>query len=275
VKGVVGMEIDQCDVCEGIWFDHREWDYLGALRVWERHRREEEQPTTWGHWWFQLLLNLPVEFNIRPHQYALVTLSIIALCAVVYFVGGTQLASLLALWPNQLGSGIGVVELLTYQFVHVSPVHLFGNMYFLYIFGDNVEDVLGPGRFLLLYLACGVLAALVQSVAGLAPHTPLMGASGSVAGLMGAYLLLFRGARLTLMVIVKQFKAPAWVWIGLWVGIQLLGSWADPSGLRSHVAWLAHVGGFASGILLVWPFRRTLTERHALLHLLETGRLVA
>jgi membrane associated rhomboid family serine protease len=102
---------------------------------------------------------------------------------------------------------------------------------------------------------------------------PLVGASGAIAGVMAAYLVLFQNARLTFMLILFQLKLPVWAWMAIWLGIQVLGYLYDPSGGLTHVSWIAHVSGFLAGLLLVWPFRARLVERHALLHLLQTRRL--
>lgn len=149
--------------------------------------------------------------------------------------------------------------MLTAIFLHAGWVHLGGNMLYLAIFGDNIEDRLGPLRFLAFYLACGLLASLVQAAATGFPHTEMLGASGAIAGILGAYLVLNPRARVVtaifIIFIVELARIPAWVLIGVWfllqlgAGIASIGAGAADTG----VAYLAHVGGFLAGIALIAP----------------------
>ena len=272
VREVENLEIDQCDRCGGVWFDHREWAYLEALRSWQSQRESSERPTTWSEWFFQLVLWLPVEFNVPPRRFPLATFSIILLCFCIHLLGGASRFADFGISAADFDSSRYLLTAFTHQFIHGGWPHLIANLYFLYILGDNIEDVLGPLRHFLLFLACGVIAAAVYLLLtpGGSPSMPLVGASGAIAGIMSAYLLLFPSARLTFMLIVFQFKLPVWAWMAIWLAFQVAGLLRDAGG---HVGWLAHVGGFAAGFLLVWPFRARLVERHALLHLLHTRRL--
>jgi membrane associated rhomboid family serine protease len=131
-------------------------------------------------------------------------------------------------------------------------------MLYLWIFGNNVEDVLGRGRYVLLYLACGVAAALSQAFSNPASHIPMVGASGAIAGVLGAYLLLHPGANVRCFVWIVIFfrivNVPAWAMLGLWFAMQLVsGLMAAPG--RPGVAFWAHVGGFVSGLVLVIVLR--------------------
>ena len=148
--------------------------------------------------------------------------------------------------------------LLTSLFLHGGWLHLLGNMWFLYIFGDNVEDVLGHGRYLLFYLVCGLGANLIYLMFAPSSTVPLIGASGAIAGVMGAYFNLFPGARiLTLFILVfipLFLELPAFFFLGLWFLLQFfLGSVATANAVPGGggVAWWAHVGGFVVGILLL------------------------
>src|SRR5439155_7002415 len=156
---------------------------------------------------------------------------------------------------------------------HANLVHLLGNMYFLYVTGDNVEDVLGHVQFLCFYLLAGVLAAGGFLLTSPDPTFPLVGASGSISAVMAAYALLFRQAKLTVMVFFRQFRVPAWAWIGFWVAFNVLGAVTDPTGQRTHIAFIAHLMGFAVGVVLVAPRRRQLIDGHPLLGLLASARL--
>jgi rhomboid family protein len=146
--------------------------------------------------------------------------------------------------------------LLTHQFLHGGWLHIVGNMWTLWIFGDNVEDRMGPLRFAVFYLACGVVAALTHMLTQSQSTVPTVGASGAIAGVLGAYLLLFPAARLVVMFPVFFlpffFEVPAVFYLGLWFFIQLFSgtlALADPAHVGG-IAWWAHVGGFVMGMLL-------------------------
>ncbi|PIE09491.1 MAG: rhomboid family intramembrane serine protease [Rhodobacterales bacterium] len=170
-----------------------------------------------------------------------------------------------ALLPAQLMNGENPMALVTSAFLHGSFMHLAGNMLFLWIYGDNMEDQMGHGGFLLFYLACGVGAGLAQVAASPGSQVPMVGASGAIAGVMGGYLLMFPKARvdilLILIIIFRTFSLPAWILLGLWFALQLFGGiGADPE--MGGVAYWAHAGGFVLGIVLTVPLwlRRGGTE---------------
>ena len=144
------------------------------------------------------------------------------------------------------------------MFMHGSWMHLLGNMWFLWLFGNNVEDSMGRGRFVVFYLLCGLAAALTQVLANPDSVVPMVGASGAISGVMGAYILLFPHARVfTLLVLgffVTSLALPAWVMLGYWMVLQLLGSLG---GAESGVAFGAHVGGFVAGLALIKLFVRS------------------
>ena len=147
------------------------------------------------------------------------------------------------------------LTLFSSMFLHGGFLHLFGNMLYLWIFGNNIEDALGHFRFFLFYLVCGLLAATVQIFSAPDLTVPMIGASGAIAGILGAYLLLFPGARvLTLffiIIFVKLIRIPAIIILGFWFIIQLLGAGAADT----DVAFFAHIGGFISGLILVKFFQ--------------------
>jgi membrane associated rhomboid family serine protease len=157
------------------------------------------------------------------------------------------------------------VTILTSMFLHGSPLHVGGNMLYLWIFGDNVEDTLGHGRFLLFYLLSGVAAATAQTITSPTSTIPMIGASGAVSGVLGAYLLLFPYATiLTLMIFgffVRSVHIPAVIVLGFWIVLQLINGWLTMSvsamgrGETGGVAWFAHIGGFLAGMLLLLLFR--------------------
>lgn len=148
------------------------------------------------------------------------------------------------------------VTLFSYMFLHADIFHLLSNMLFLWVFGDNVEDAIGHIRYLVFYVLCGVLAALVHLFVYPNSYGPLIGASGAVAGVMGAYLVLYPKVRvfvLNRLVILFPMSLPAWIVLTVWIGAQfvylLLGS-------DEGVAWWAHIGGVIAGAALVFVFRR-------------------
>ncbi len=152
------------------------------------------------------------------------------------------------------------VELMTplfAMFLHGGWLHVIGNMLYLYIFGDNVEDMLGRGRFIFFYLACGVISFVVQILFQTHSMVPNVGASGAIAGVLGAYFVLFPRARvLTLIPLFLFFpvvEIPAFFFLGIWFLIQFLSGAASlgrSSALTGGVAWWAHIGGFVAGIVL-------------------------
>jgi membrane associated rhomboid family serine protease len=145
--------------------------------------------------------------------------------------------------------------ILTSMFLHGGWLHIIGNMWFLWIFGDNIEDHLGHFRYLLFYLGCGVAAAITHIIFNLSSNEPTVGASGAIAGVMGAYVILYPRARVLTLVFFFLWWIPAWVFLGYWFLIQFLSgaamSIAETSRSTGGIAFWAHVGGFVAGILLI------------------------
>lgn len=162
-----------------------------------------------------------------------------------------------ALIPARIGAGYGFEGLFTSQFLHGGWMHLAGNMLFLWIYGDNVEDEMGHVPYLIFYLVCGVAAGLSQVVFEPMSRVPMVGASGAIAGVMGAYLLLYPKAKVDILIIFivffRIFPIPAWIMLMLWFGLQFLGGLASPAG-EGGVAYWAHAGGFVAGLLIAIPF---------------------
>lgn len=167
-----------------------------------------------------------------------------------------------SLTPGQFVPGV-VFPLLTSMFVHGGWLHLLGNMLYLWIFGDNVEDKLGRVRFLVFYVMCGFAASSLHVIVDPMSATPMVGASGAISGVLGAYLLLFPGARVVtlipIFVFIQVAELPALVVLGFWFVMQFFNgifSLGYETGGVGGVAWWAHVGGFVAGLALVFPFRR-------------------
>jgi membrane associated rhomboid family serine protease len=162
-----------------------------------------------------------------------------------------------------------ISNVLTSMFLHGGWMHLLGNMWFLWIFGDNIEDILGHGKYLLFYLGCGITAALTQALLTTDPRVPMVGASGAIAGVMGAYLLKFPHSRILSVIVVIFFfttvEIPAWAMLIYWFVTQFfngIGTIAYSHVSQGGVAFFAHVGGFLTGCILIkvmgarQPYRR-------------------
>jgi membrane associated rhomboid family serine protease len=214
---------------------------------------------------------IPIRDTIRAQRFPAVNTLLILLNVVVFLfevsLGARALDRLIftyGLVPGRFWATKGVAEWLpifTSMFLHGGWLHLIFNMLALYIFGDNVEDRLGHGRYLVFYLLGGTLAALAHLVAYRTSDVPTIGASGAIAAVLGAYLVLYPRARvLTLIpifIIFPIIEVPAVIFLGFWFLSQLV---TGVSALSTNtfqgggVAWWAHVGGFVSGALLVWVF---------------------
>ena len=148
----------------------------------------------------------------------------------------------------------------TSMFLHGGWMHLIGNMWFLWIFGDNVEDALGRVRYFVFYFLCGTAAALTQAFANPDATQPMVGASGAIAGVLGAYLVLHPQANVRVLVwiiiFVRLINVPAVILLGLWFALQLFSGLSTPLGGHGGVAFWAHVGGFLAGVILVTLLRR-------------------
>jgi membrane associated rhomboid family serine protease len=151
------------------------------------------------------------------------------------------------------------------MFLHGGWLHLLGNMLYLWIFGDNVEDRLGHARYLVFYLACGVIAALVHAAVFAQSRVPCVGASGAISGVLVAYLIFFPTARVsTLFVIfifIKVVRLPAVLLLGVWIVLQILGGMQSLSAAAGGVAWFAHIGGLGAGALLSMIMRPPRRQR--------------
>ncbi|MBM4293460.1 MAG: rhomboid family intramembrane serine protease [Deltaproteobacteria bacterium] len=169
------------------------------------------------------------------------------------------------LWSGQVSLGLTLLPLVTSIFLHGGWLHLLGNLWFLYVFGDNVEGILGHGRYLVFYLLSGIGANLIYLLFSPFSQIPLVGASGAIAGVMGAYFVLFPGARVFTLVPIFIFitftELPAYIFLGIWFVLQFLFGAFSMGQQGGGVAWWAHVGGFVVGILLLWLMEPELTKR--------------
>jgi membrane associated rhomboid family serine protease len=160
-----------------------------------------------------------------------------------------------------------ISHLFTSMFLHGSWMHLLGNMWFLWIFGNNIEDSVGRLRFIAFYLLSGLAAALGQVITGPGSVIPMVGASGAISGVMGGYLILFPKVRVFAMVPIGFFLTsvalPAWVMLGYWFLIQFVSGVVTAGSETGGVAFWAHIGGFVAGVVLIKPFvRKDYLEAH-------------
>lgn len=204
-------------------------------------------------------------FPIRDHNPSrrtpYVTLALIAVNVLVYVLLTLPLndRQLYALYSDfgVIPARAEALDYLTAMFLHGGFLHLAGNMLFLWVFGDNLEDEMGHALFLLFYLATGIAATWLHVQSDPASTVPLVGASGAIAGVMGGYLLLYPRARIDVLfifvVFFKIWPIPAWVVLAAWFGLQLFNG-AMNAGTGAGVAYWAHVGGFLAGLLATLPF---------------------
>lgn len=217
---------------------------------------------------------IPISDDNPARLTPVITWLIIALCVVAYlwerslgremnaaiFVLGFVPASLTGLHSAPRGFvGLSpIVTIFTAMFVHGGILHLAGNMLYLWIFGNNVEDAMGHARFVVFYLVCGVAAAVALAWIDPESRIPMIGASGAISGVLAAYVLLFPRARVTVIVplgiIFYPFTLSAFWVVSFWFVMQLMSAWlSNPQ--QPGVAWWAHVGGFGAGLLLTPLFK--------------------
>lgn len=191
-----------------------------------------------------------------------VTYALIALNVLVFFLEMSQGEAFITQWsfvPTRFLADPGgqFITIFSSMFMHASYLHIFGNMLYLYIFGDNVEDNFGPVKYLIFYLLSGIAATFAQLFFSMTSSIPNLGASGAIAGVLGAYLIMFPRGRINLLMGRVVTQTSALVAIGLWFLLQLFSSVGSitAAGDTGGVAYMAHVGGFIGGLLLSFVFR--------------------
>lgn len=216
---------------------------------------------------------IPLKDSNPTERFPVVTVLLIAVNTAVFLYQltlgpgrGEVFVRAFALVPARLFTGSGEggavpagVSVITSMFLHGGILHVAGNMLYLWIFGNNVEDAMGRVRFLAFYLLCGVIAAMSHAVPYPGSEIPMIGASGAVSGVLGAYLLLFPRARVTTLFIlgffIRTIEVPAMIVLGFWFVLQFLNALSSPVA-GGGVAWFAHLGGFAGGAALIGLFKR-------------------
>jgi membrane associated rhomboid family serine protease len=208
---------------------------------------------------------IPLRDSTPSHSTPVVTVLLIAVNCAVFFhqisldaFSRNEFIYTYAMTPDRFAAS----TMVTSMFLHGGWLHIIGNMWFLWIYGDNVEDVLGKARYLAFYLACGVAAALTHLVFNAESRVPTVGASGAIAGVMGAYLLKFPGSRIVTLIPIFVFfttvEIPAFVILLYWFAIQIfsgVGELGRANVNQGGVAWFAHIGGFVAGAVLIKVLR--------------------
>ncbi|HTK87093.1 MAG TPA: rhomboid family intramembrane serine protease [Nitrospiraceae bacterium] len=220
---------------------------------------------------------IPLRDDNPAHITPIITVSFIVLCTLVYLYQASlppQPSELFvyrfgaipatvfgnAALPSEIHGATPLVALITSMFLHGSWMHLIGNMLYLWIFGDNVEDTMGHVRFITFYVACGILAVFSHAITDPSSTVPMVGASGAISGVLGAYLLLFPRAQVLVLiplgVYTRTMYVPAAVVLGLWFVMQVLSGGMSVGRAGGGVAFFAHVGGFLAGMALIGLFKR-------------------
>jgi membrane associated rhomboid family serine protease len=201
--------------------------------------------------------------NSQRRTTPVVTFVLIGLNVLVFLAelsGGDQFITNWAFVPARFSEdpGANAVTLFSAMFMHGGWLHLFGNMLFLWIFGDNVEDRFGHGKFLIFYLLAGLAATFSQYWVSPESGIPNVGASGAIAGVLGAYILLFPQSRVNVLLGRQIVAMPAFAVLGMWIVLQLVsgvGTIAATDESAGGIAYMAHIGGFVSGLLMTFLFR--------------------
>lgn len=197
---------------------------------------------------FPVITVLLIIANVAAFLYQ-VSLSPKAYLALVQHYG--IIPSHAAAWLSGHGAlGPVFLSLVTSMFLHGGILHLAGNMLYLWIFGDNIEDYFGHAEYLFLYLGCGVLAGLAQIALNIHSNIPGIGASGAIAGIMGIYLILYPGAKILTLFLIFLIRIPAVIVLLEWIVIQYLGSISTTNPDGGGTAWWAHIGGFFAGAFI-------------------------
>lgn len=281
-EGSDHLEVDICVRCHFVFFDPGEFDatpgtpveeakemplearrVLALAKAEAMQKQAHEQMSADAHSplaWLPLVFGLPVELGThRVTRVPVLTWSLALITVVVYVLTFGTLqdsAQAFGLMPSE-PFRLGGATLFTSFFLHVGVAHLLANLYFWLAFGDNLEEVLGSGRYLGLLTAATVVGGLAHVAMNMGSTVPVIGASGGVSGLLVAYIIRFPRARVGLLVFFQVVRAPAWAFLIVWTGSQVLGilvaNWSGVGG--SGVAFAAHLGGAAAGAILGWRWR--------------------
>ncbi|MEW6410701.1 MAG: rhomboid family intramembrane serine protease [Nitrospirota bacterium] len=211
---------------------------------------------------------IPLKDDNPTRHFPILTVTLIAINAAIYLyqIFGVYnpmrfIFTYGAIPQKIFSSGIPIsYTIFTSMFLHGGLFHVAGNMLYLWIFGNNIEDRLGIPRFIAFYLLCGIAAAYSHAILNADSPIPMVGASGAISGILGAYMVLFPRARVYTLIFLGFFiqivRIPALIVIGFWIVIQLINGLISQGGSLGGVAWFAHIGGFFTGIVLIKIFLR-------------------
>jgi rhomboid family protein len=272
------LYVERCSGCKGVWLDageikkvrnilarkvimHRRLRRLNDVvrreqEMWETYmervaEEEDKRKVSTSEWLFMFLTRLPTEvWNPTRHvpkaTITLVVINVFVFALQQFFKGSAAIHNL-AFIPDQFRQGQHFYNVVTAMFLHGSMAHIAANLYFLYTFGDNVEDFLGWLNLTLLYLACGLTAQMSYFFSNMHSTIPALGASGAISGLIAAYMILFSRRKIFVMIVAWPVRIRA-VWCGVfWLLLQILGAAEG----RTGIAWSAHIGGFIAGAALI------------------------
>ncbi len=203
----------------------------------------------------------PYADNIKSKNFPIITVLLIVANVMIFFWSLGNFEAIILMFgfvPALLPSTHALITLLTSMFLHGGFDHIFGNMWYLWIFGDNVEDFFGKLRFVLIYLVSGFVASLFQYAVDPASNVPSIGASGAISGVLGAYFVLFPKSGVLTGVGYSLITIPSWFVIGLWFAMQLFFGAASLFGQSgSNIAFFAHVGGFVAGVAIAYIAKKS------------------
>ena len=256
------VQVDVCGNCRGIWLDQDECQQLRRIV-----QRAGQDGAPWAprpgvtSYLFQLISGLPMEAWHPVTRFPKITLLFLLACVAVFLYpllrhlspgAAEQWFLSWALIPEYVRHGDRLWTLLTCVFLHGSVAHLAGNAYFLYLLGDNTEERLGAGRFTVLLLAAGLFGSIAEAVFADSPKAVIVGASGAIAGVLGAYAVLFPRVKLYQVLFFVRFRITAFWYCVAWATFNVAMATAHTRG----IAWMAHLGGFLTGIILALGSRQ-------------------
>lgn len=286
-----GIVLDHCPNCGGIWANKNAIeDILTFLKqrnpklekLGKSYLENSRERQIWidlkdasstmrenGFFWqFRPLIVLPLgDDNPREHfpgvTIALILINIIIfICEMVFVSDPQSFFNRYGSIPLNIAHGKNLFTVLTSMFIHGSPLHVLGNMFFLWIFGDNIEDVFRPLKFVILYLICGISGDILHTITHLGSNIPAIGASGAISGLMGVYFAMFPMARIKIFFVHRIIYLPALFYLGMWIFLQSVYGWVEIT-LRdmglvdvSNIGFFAHIGGFIIGMSVALVAKR-------------------
>lgn len=265
----LNLRVEKCRKCNGLFLDKKEWQKArAATKYWANSPGKITEPPsktlrkddfvnitgdTGGEVFFQFLTGLPLEIDVKQKLFSPAVTGLIVINVLIALVSlfiGLNFISSFGLIPKDFLAGRHLYTLITSMFIHAGFWHLIGNMYFLFITGDDVEEEFGWLLFLLTYFFCGITGSLAQVAFSMDSVIPTVGASGAIAGIMSAYMALFPHRRFKVrwfyfFTYHVKFEFPAYIYIGFWILMQMI-----LSATQSGVAWWAHIGGFFGGLIV-------------------------